>query len=180
MDADRVFEDMEVVEKMIKTFITCSGMHQLEKEIDGVKTGECDEVVWQGLLLGPKATLEDFCAIMNNNAVYASLFLSSTLGLLFSPPDCVGRLDKNDPAKLIFFLGICMSVFFNILKYVPHARRGIETLPKGPFDDDDSLSVRLCALCVRSLLLCACALVVSWVPYRCSWLSRNSCVNPMP
>jgi hypothetical protein len=118
VDADRVLEDMEVVEKMIKTFITCSGMHQLEKEIDGVKTGECDEVVLQGLLLGPKATLEDFCAIMNNNAVYASLFLSSTLGLLFSPPDCVGSLDNNDSEKLVFFFGICMSVFFNILKYV--------------------------------------------------------------
>lgn len=115
IDAEKVIDDMEVVEKLIKTFITCSGMHQLENDVAGVKTGNIDEVVLQGLLLGPKATLEDFCAIMNNNAVYASLFLSSTLGLLFAPPDCVVELPNDDGGKLVFFFGICLSVFFNIL-----------------------------------------------------------------
>jgi hypothetical protein len=33
--------------------------------------------------LGPKQTLEELGDIANNNAIYAALFLSSTIGLLF-------------------------------------------------------------------------------------------------
>lgn len=115
-DTDDALDKIDTIERSIKAFISCSGMHTLKKEIEKVQTGDCDEVVLQALLLGPKATLEDVCAILNNNAVYATLFLSSTLGLLFSPPDLIASRANNDGLKAVYFAGICCSVFFMILK----------------------------------------------------------------
>lgn len=113
---DDKMDVVEDIEKLNKLFVQCSGMNRLSTHCEKVKSAECDEVVLLALLNGSKVTLEDFCAILNNNAVYASLFLSSTLGLLFSPPDAIASLDSDATDKIVYFCGIAASVLLNILK----------------------------------------------------------------
>ena len=113
---NEVTEAMEVGRRMADVFVQCSGMHAFEDQCEEVLHGRGGEVLLQSLLLGPKATMEDYCAILNNNAVYASLFLSSTIGLLFEPPSRIDALGNDDFMKILFFLGIVLSVIFNILK----------------------------------------------------------------
>ncbi len=116
INTKETLDSLERTEKLIRLFVSCSGMQQYAKEVEKIKTGDCDEVILQALINGPKVTLEDFCAILNNTAVYASLFLSSTLGLLFSPPERISSLDDTSPNKIVYFVGIFISVVFNILK----------------------------------------------------------------
>lgn len=111
-----VSEAIDIGRKMADTFVQCSGMHVFEDQCSKILQGEGGEVLMQGLLLGSKNTLEDYCAIANNNAVYASLFLSSTIGLLFDPPDLIADLENDDTSKTIFFLGMLSSVIFSIVK----------------------------------------------------------------
>lgn len=107
---------LEENQKLLNMFIRCSGMQLYMDKINDVIEGKGDEVILQALVNGPKVTLEDFCAILNNNAVYASLFLSSTIGLLFSPPDVITKLDEFHLGKGTYMVGILLSVVFNILK----------------------------------------------------------------
>jgi hypothetical protein len=39
IDTEAAIEDIENVEKELKTFINCSGMHVLAKDVESVKTG---------------------------------------------------------------------------------------------------------------------------------------------
>lgn len=107
---------MEEARQSSETYAQCSGMHLFEDDCKVVLDGKGSDVILQALTLGAKSTLEDFCGILNNNAVYASLFLSSTIGLLFDPPDAIADLDNGSGAKAVFFLGVFVSVLFSIIK----------------------------------------------------------------
>lgn len=115
-DADHKLKIMDDIDKLNRLFTQCSGMQRFYDKCSQVKTADCDEVVLLAMLNGAKVTLEDFSAILNNNAVYASLFLSSTVGLLFSPPDAIASLENDEPRKLVYFSAIGASVLFNIMK----------------------------------------------------------------
>jgi len=111
LDAEKVLKQLDILDNNVKAFISCSGMHGLYKDVEGMRTGNCDEVIVQALMLGPKATLEDFCAILNNNAIYATLFLSTTLGLLFNPPNVIAILDNQSAYKNVYFALVSVALF---------------------------------------------------------------------